>query len=128
MNICLFLVSIWSHTVVCCKTDFNFHYICVLGPETFTKASTTLLLGEDSPAIKENRAHGIQALSGTGALRLGAEFLSRKLGRTIVYNSDPTWGKYSSHFLLKTLLKLLFFFRFRKSFQSIFGRRFYIVS
>lgn len=63
-----------------------------LGLETFTKASTTLLLGDDSPAIKENRAHGIQALSGTGALRLGAEFLCRKLGRTIVYNSDPTWG------------------------------------
>lgn len=37
--------------------------------------------------------HGVQSLSGTGALRLGAEFLSNKLGRKTVYYSDPTWGK-----------------------------------
>lgn len=72
----------------------------VLGPDSFTKASTALLLGEDSIAIKENRAHGIQTLSGTGALRLGAEFLCRKLGRTTVYCSIPTWG---------TNLKIYFF-------------------
>lgn len=73
--------------------NINHEYLPVCGPDSFTKASVALLLGEDSPAIKENRAHGVQSLSGTGALRLGAEFLSRKLGRTTVYYSDPTWGK-----------------------------------
>lgn len=72
----------------------NHEYLPVCGPDSFTKASVALLLGEDSPAIKENRAHGVQSLSGTGALRLGAEFLSHKLGRKIVYYSDPTWGKF----------------------------------
>lgn len=70
----------------------NHEYLPVCGPDSFTKASVGLLLGEDSPAVKEGRAHGVQALSGTGALRLGAEFLVKKLGRSVVYYSDPTWG------------------------------------
>lgn len=73
--------------------NINHEYLPVCGPDSFTKASVTLLLGEDSPAVKENRACGVQSLSGTGALRLGAEFLTRQLGRNVVYYSDPTWGK-----------------------------------
>lgn len=72
--------------------NINHEYLPVTGLESFTKASVRLLLGEESAAVKENRAHGVQALSGTGALRLGAEFLSQKLGRNVVYYSDPTWG------------------------------------
>lgn len=65
-----------------------------------------MLLGEASPAIKENRALGIQSLSGTGALRLGSEFLARKLKRNVAYYSDPTWGKSQSFiFVVRTLLK-----------------------
>lgn len=33
----------------------------------------------------------MQSLSGTGALKIGAEFLARKIGRSVVYFSDPTW-------------------------------------
>lgn len=73
--------------------EIDHEYLPVCGGEGFTKASVTLLLGEDSPAIKENRALGVQSLSGTGALRIGAEFLTRKLGRNVVYYSEPTWGK-----------------------------------
>jgi len=50
-----------------------------------------MLLGNDSPAIVENRAFGVQCLSGTGSLRVGAEFLSRILGSKIYYYSKPTW-------------------------------------
>lgn len=51
--------------------NINHEYLPVTGLESFTKASVRLLLGEESAAVKENRAHGVQALSGTGALRLG---------------------------------------------------------
>lgn len=78
--------------------NINHEYLPVCGPDSFTKASVALLLGEDSPAIKENRAHGVQSLSGTGALRLGAEFLSHKLGRNVVYYSDPTWENHHKVF------------------------------
>lgn len=65
----------------------------VLGLESYTRAATGLLLGEDSAAIKEKRAIGIQTLSGTGALRVGAEFLAQILEKRVFYYSDPTWGK-----------------------------------
>lgn len=76
------------------SSSYNHEYLPVTGWDVFTKASTLFLLGESSPAIKENRAHGVQSLSGTGALRLGGEFLARKLKRSVVYYSNPTWGKF----------------------------------
>ena len=36
----------------------------------------------------------MQALSGTGALRIGAEFLQRALDINTVYVSNPTWGNH----------------------------------
>jgi len=72
----------------------NHEYLPVLGLETFSAAATSMLLGENSSAIKEGRAFGAQALSGTGALRNGAEFLSRISGLKCAYYSDPTWGNH----------------------------------
>ena len=57
----------------------NHEYLPVLGLESFTSAATAMLLGDSSAAIREGRAFGVQALSGTGALRNGAEFLARYL-------------------------------------------------
>ena len=38
----------------------NHEYLPVLGLDTFTKAATALLLGDDSPALAEGRAVGVQ--------------------------------------------------------------------
>lgn len=70
----------------------NHEYTPLYGLPNFTKAAVELLLGKDSPAVIENRAHGIQTISGAGALRLGAEFLSNVLGFKRVFMSNPTWG------------------------------------
>ncbi|XP_065360093.1 aspartate aminotransferase, cytoplasmic [Calliphora vicina] len=77
----------------------NHEYLPVLGTEAFTKAASTLLLGEDSPALKDNRAFGVQTLSGTGALRIGAEFLRRQMNRRVFYYSDPTWENHHKVFM-----------------------------
>jgi len=74
--------------------EINHEYLPVMGLEAFSKAATLMLLGEASPALREGRAFGVQALSGTGALRLGADFLHRILGRNTVYYSNPTWGNH----------------------------------
>lgn len=71
--------------------SLNHEYLGVLGLETFSSAATAFLLGDDSIQIKNKNAFGIQTLSGTGALRLGAEFLARVMGRTVFYYSNPTW-------------------------------------
>lgn len=74
--------------------SLNKEYLPVLGLASFSQAATKMLLGKDSPALAESRAVGVQTLSGTGALRVAAEFLSRICGRTTVYSSDPTWGEH----------------------------------
>ncbi|XP_055376770.1 aspartate aminotransferase, cytoplasmic [Condylostylus longicornis] len=79
--------------------SLNHEYLPVTGNELFTKAATTLLLGVNSPAIAEGRAFGVQTLSGTGALRLGAEFLTKKLGYTVCYYSEPTWENHHKVFM-----------------------------
>eukprot|EP00088_Acartia_fossae_P007121 TRINITY_DN1330_c0_g1_i15.p1 TRINITY_DN1330_c0_g1~~TRINITY_DN1330_c0_g1_i15.p1 ORF type:complete len:1382 (-),score=561.93 TRINITY_DN1330_c0_g1_i15:398-4543(-) len=76
------------------EEKINHEYLPVLGLESFATAATKMLLGESSPAVKEARCFGVQALSGTGALRNGAEFLQRILGATTCYYSTPTWGNH----------------------------------
>jgi aspartate aminotransferase len=56
-----------------------------------------LILGNDSPALIDDRVVSVQTISGTGANHLGALFLSRYYrynGEKVIYLSDPTWGKW----------------------------------
>lgn len=77
----------------------NHEYLPVLGFEGFSVAATKMLLGGDtSKSVKEGKAFGVQSLSGTGALRNGAEFLHRQMGATVAYVSDPTWGNHNMIF------------------------------
>ncbi|KAM0730669.1 Aspartate aminotransferase, cytoplasmic [Formica fusca] len=69
----------------------NHEYLPVLGLDAFSTAATSMLLGSNSPVIAQGRAFGIQSLSGTGALRVAAEFLSRILHYDTFYYSIPSW-------------------------------------
>jgi len=73
----------------------NHEYLPVLGLGSFSDAATRLCLGAGSKSIADGRATSAQALSGTGALRNAAEFLSRQLGYDTYYVSDPTWGNHN---------------------------------
>ncbi|XP_054714143.1 aspartate aminotransferase, cytoplasmic-like [Uloborus diversus] len=77
----------------------NHEYLGQLGLDEFSKAASRMLLGEDSPAIKENRTLGVQTLSGTGALRVGADFLARCANFTDFYMSAPTWPNHRLVFM-----------------------------
>jgi aspartate aminotransferase len=69
------------------------------GDAKFVNLSRAVLFGQDSPALKEKRLVSAQSLSGTGALRLGAEFIVRFLPKgTTIYVSTPTWGNHFSVF------------------------------
>lgn len=57
--------------------SLNHEYLPILGLPEFRSAASKVALGDDSAAIGENRVGGVQALGGTGALRIGAEFLRR---------------------------------------------------
>ncbi|XP_074837806.1 putative aspartate aminotransferase, cytoplasmic 2 [Carettochelys insculpta] len=71
-------------------------YLPVLGLSEFTRAATELVLGRGSRAILENRAGGVHTVGGTGAVRIGAEFLQgwynrSSPGPTAVYIALPQW-------------------------------------
>ncbi|KAI9682711.1 MAG: Aspartate aminotransferase, cytoplasmic [Trizodia sp. TS-e1964] len=85
----------------------NYEYLPIAGLATFTSAAAKLMLGEDSPALKEKHVElfissfdqlaSIQTISGTGAVHLGALFLSKFYSRPAgkpVYFSSPTWANH----------------------------------
>uniref|UniRef100_A0A0D3AIL0 Aminotransferase class I/classII large domain-containing protein n=1 Tax=Brassica oleracea var. oleracea TaxID=109376 RepID=A0A0D3AIL0_BRAOL len=51
-------------------------YLPIVGLVEFNKLSAKLILGADSPAIRENRVTTVECLSGTGSLRVGGEVLA----------------------------------------------------
>ncbi|CAO3658484.1 unnamed protein product [Umbelopsis vinacea] len=70
-------------------------YAGITGLPDFTKAAGELAYGDDSSPIKENRLAITQSISGTGALRIGAAFLSRFYPHAKkVYVPNPTWGNH----------------------------------
>jgi aspartate aminotransferase len=76
----------------------NKEYLPIQGLSAFNKATAELLLGADNPAIKEERVATLQALSGTGSLKVGAVFINKFLPGTQVYLSNPTWGNHRNIF------------------------------
>ncbi|KAF1987555.1 aspartate aminotransferase [Aulographum hederae CBS 113979] len=76
--------------------DLNHEYLPIAGLPQFTSASQKLVLGADSPAIKEGRVTSLQTISGTGACHLGGLFLSKFYSPSkTVYLSNPTWANHN---------------------------------
>lgn len=74
--------------------SMNHEYLPIAGLADFNKAAATLALGADSAHIKEKRIATVQTISGTGALRVAADFIHRFMGDKAVYFPDPTWGNH----------------------------------
>ncbi|GJQ88270.1 hypothetical protein Trydic_g13258 [Trypoxylus dichotomus] len=70
-------------------------YLPSLGLESFTNAATELLLGNDSQPMLEGRVFAVQAMSGTGGLRIAAELLCKHLGYKTCYVSNPGWKNHT---------------------------------
>ena len=68
------------------------------GLQAFLDQTAKVILGADSPVLKEKKVAIVQSLSGTGALRICAEFLSIYNPGTVVYVSDPTWSNHHNIF------------------------------
>ena len=73
-------------------------YLPMEGFKPYRDAIQTLLLGENSPAIKHNRAVTIQTLGGSGALKVGADFLKNYFPDSEVWVSQPTWDNHVAIF------------------------------
>ena len=73
-------------------------YLPIEGLPAYDKAVQELVFGADSPVIQEKRVITAQAIGGTGALKLGADFLKRFSPDSQVYISDPSWENHRALF------------------------------
>lgn len=74
-------------------------YLPMEGLHNYRLAIQKLLFGADSPLIKEQRIATVQTIGGSGALKLGADFLHRYFPESEVWCSDPTWENHASIFM-----------------------------
>ncbi len=68
------------------SNDEDHEYLPITGLPLFRKVAMELVLGECTET-----STAVQCISGTGALRVGAEFLNNMYPTTTVYISNPTW-------------------------------------
>lgn len=73
------------------ETENTKSYLPIDGLAAYNKAVQNLLFGQDAAVITEGRAVTVQALGGTGALKVGADFLRRFFSHSEVWISDPSW-------------------------------------
>jgi aromatic-amino-acid transaminase len=66
-------------------------YQPVEGASNYRRAVQELVFGNDSAALAEGRIATIQAIGGSGALKVGADFLHRYFPTSDVWVTDPTW-------------------------------------
>jgi aromatic-amino-acid transaminase len=73
-------------------------YLPIDGLAAYDKAVQELVFGVGSAVIQEKRAITVQAIGGTGALKLGADFLQRFAPGAQVWISDPSWENHRALF------------------------------
>jgi aromatic-amino-acid transaminase len=73
-------------------------YLPIDGPSAFNKAVQALLFGAESEAVKSGRVVTVEALGGTGGLKVGADFLRKILPSGKAAISDPTWENHRGVF------------------------------
>ncbi len=73
-------------------------YLPIDGLAAYNQAVQTLLFGKDSSLLAEGRVVTVQSLGGTGALKVGSDYLKRLLPGSTVYISDPSWENHRAIF------------------------------
>ena len=73
-------------------------YIAIEGPSAYNMGVQKLLFGEDSPLIKDGRVVTAECLGGTGALRVGGDFVRRIEPNVPAAISNPSWENHRGVF------------------------------
>ena len=73
-------------------------YLPIEGLTALNTAARQLVLGKGSEAIESGRAFTVQAVGGTGALKIGADYLKQLLPNAKVAISTPSWENHRALF------------------------------
>ena len=74
------------------------HALPIEGHAAFRRLSAELVLGGESPSLREGRVATLQTLSGTGALSVAAAALHRVGGIEDIFVPSPSWGNHTPIF------------------------------
>ncbi len=75
-------------------------YLPIDGIVAYDQAVQLLVFGSDCSAVRQRRVATVQALGGTGGLKVGADFLKRLDPSARVLISDPSWENHRALFTL----------------------------
>jgi len=73
-------------------------YQPIEGPAAYNGAVQALLFGNGSDLVASGQVITAQALGGTGALKIGADFLKKLSPDASIYISDPSWENHRALF------------------------------
>jgi aromatic-amino-acid transaminase len=73
-------------------------YLPIDGIPAYDREARALIFGAGAAAIAEGRVVTVQTLGGTGALKVGADFLRRFAPGAQVWISDPSWENHRALF------------------------------
>lgn len=73
-------------------------YLPIDGLADYRTQVQKLVFGENSKAVMENRVATIQTLGGTGALKVGGDFLHAAYPQSQIWISDPAWDNHHAIF------------------------------
>ena len=73
-------------------------YLPMDGLKSYNDATQALVLGKDSQARKDGRAVTIQTLGGSGALKVGGDFIKKYFPESDIWVSQPTWDNHIAIF------------------------------
>lgn len=79
------------------STETSKEYLPIEGGPDFIRGSLDLIFGPVHPRIKAGDAFAAQGIGGTGALRLGAEFLAQHNSK-VAFISHPSWPNHKGIF------------------------------
>ena len=73
-------------------------YLPIDGIVAYDNAVKALVFGADSDVVKSGRVSTVQAIGGTGGLKIGADFLKKISPKAKVLISDPSWENHRAIF------------------------------
>jgi len=74
-------------------------YLPIDGIVAYDNAVKGLVFGADSDVVKSGRVSTVQAIGGTGGLKIGADFLKKVSPNAKVLISDPSWENHRAIFV-----------------------------
>ncbi|TCM66409.1 aromatic-amino-acid transaminase [Acinetobacter calcoaceticus] len=87
-----------AHTHIAQGNDKVKLYLPMDGLKSYNQATQDLLFTTDSPARQAGRVVTVQTLGGSGALKVGADFLNKYFPESEIWVSQPTWENHIAIF------------------------------